>query len=72
MKLKEFLLKLVTSNTGVSSKRVCGILGFTVVTGLYIYATLAKVDVPDIDTYVICISALLGVDSVTDIWRDRK
>lgn len=26
--MKDFLIKLITANTGVSSKRVCGIIGW--------------------------------------------
>ena len=38
--MKEFLTKLVTARTGVSSKRVCGILGWLIGLITLIYCTI--------------------------------
>lgn len=38
--MKEFLTKLVTAHTGVSSKRVCGILGWLIGLIALIYCTI--------------------------------
>jgi len=38
--MKEFLTKLVTAHTGVSSKRVCGILGWLIGLITLIYCTI--------------------------------
>ena len=38
--MKEFLNKLVTEHTGVSSKRVCGILGWLIGLITLIYCTI--------------------------------
>ena len=70
MQIVNFLKQLITAHTGISSKRVCGVVGFTVVIGVLIYCTINVVQAPTIIEpfmYVIC--ALLGIDSITGIWK---
>lgn len=71
-KLGKFLREMITAHSGTSSKRTCGAVGwlFTIITLLY--CTIAGVQAPVfIDTFIIACTALLGVDSVTGIWRDK-
>jgi hypothetical protein len=69
-KVKEFLIKIVTSHSGISSKRVCGVLGWLVCMGIFIYCSITCKQAPTmIDSFLLACVALLGVDSVTDIWK---
>lgn len=68
--MKQFLINLVTAHTGVSSKRVCGILGWLIGLGILLYCTINQTQAPDmIDTVLYCCMGLLGIDSVTSIWK---
>lgn len=69
-KFKDFIVKMLSSNTGVSSKRVCGALGWIVALLISIYCAIKVIQAPDITEIVIWASMLLlGVDSVTQIWK---
>ena len=70
MQIVNFLKQLVTAHTGISSKRVCGILGFLTVVGILIYCTVNVVQAPAmIEPFMYVICALLGIDSITGIWK---
>ena len=70
--MKEFLTKLITAHTGVSSKRVCGILGWLIGLIILIYCTINQIVAPQmIDTMLYCCMGLLGIDSVTSIWKNK-
>jgi hypothetical protein len=43
MTLKEFFIKLFTAESGISSKRFFGALGWLVCLGILIYCTIAKI-----------------------------
>lgn len=61
---------MFTSHSGISSKRVCGVIGWFVGMAVLVYCTIAVVQAPlMIDTYLICVMALLGIDSITGIWK---
>ena len=61
---------MFTPHSGISSKRVCGVTGWFVAIGVLIYCTIATIQAPlMIDTFLICVMALLGIDSVTGIWK---
>ena len=67
---KEYLKKIIESRSGVSSKRVCGVLGFLIVIFVLIYCTICGIQAPMmIDTFIYAICLLLGIDSVTGIWK---
>ncbi len=67
---KDFLLKMFTAESGLSSKRVCGFLGWIVCLFICIYCTIMVIQAPLIlETLFICSTALLGLDSVTRIWK---
>ena len=72
MKFKEVILKMIESHSGVSSKRVCGFLGWMVCLGIIIYCTINNIEAPEIVSNIIyaCLG-LLGIDSVTGIWKGK-
>ena len=74
MKFITFVKEIVTSRSGVSSKRVCGLLGWLVCLGVLIFCTIKVVQAPEmIDMIILAIMGLLGIDSVTGIWKvDKK
>ncbi len=68
--MKEFLLKMFTARSGLSSKRVCGVLGWIVCLLIAIYCTIMCIPAPVItDIILLCVVGLLGVDIVTSIWK---
>ena len=72
-KIRNFLKQLVTAHTGISSKRVCGILGFLTVVGILIYCTVNVIQAPTmIEPFMYVICALLGIDSITGIFYNRN
>lgn len=63
--MKDFLIKMLTNGSGVSSKRVCGAIGFLVICYVVIYCTMTGTSAPAlIDTFIYCVVTLLGLDSV--------
>ena len=73
MQIVNFLKQLVTAHTGISSKRVCGILGFLTVVGILIYCTVNIIQAPTmIEPFMYVICALLGIDSITGIFYNRN
>ena len=73
MKFKEIILKIIQSHSGVSSKRVCGFIGWIICLGVLIYCTITQIQAPDItDSIIYACLGLLGIDSVTGIWKDKK
>lgn len=69
--LLNFLKQMITSHSGISSKRVCGVIGFVAVLFVLIYCTVQSIQAPMmIDTFIYAICLLLGIDSVTGIWKN--
>lgn len=69
-KIKEFLKLIVTAHSGISSKRVCGILGFLVIIFVIIFCTISTIQAPVIlETFIWAVCMLLGIDSVTGIFK---
>lgn len=69
--MKEFLKQIIMSHSGISSKRVCGVLGFIIILFVLVYCTVCGVQAPlMIDTFIYAICLLLGIDSVTGIWKN--
>ena len=61
---------MVTSHSGISSKRICGVIGWLVAIGVLMYCTIMVIQAPlMIDTFLVCCMALLGIDSITGIWK---
>ena len=72
--MKKFLSTLKTmflaDSGGLSSKRICGILGWMVCLGVAIYCTVTVIQAPlIIETILLCCMGLLGIDSITNIWK---
>nr|DAH97475.1 MAG TPA: hypothetical protein [Caudoviricetes sp.] len=71
--MKDFLIKLITAHTGISSKRVCGVLGFLVVIFILIYCTICTIQAPlIIEPFIYAVCMLLGIDSITGIWKNKN
>lgn len=71
--MKEFFIKMFTANSGLSSKRVCGFLGWIVCLFICLYCTISTIPTPEvIDMLFICSTSLLGIDSITGIWHKPK
>ena len=64
------LKQIIMSHSGVSSKRACGIIGFAVTVFVLLYCTILEVQAPMmIETFIYAICLLLGIDSVTGIFK---
>lgn len=71
--IKEYLKLMITSHSGISSKRVCGVLGFLVIMFVIVFCTVAETQAPLImETFIWAVCMLLGIDSITGIWKDFK
>lgn len=71
--IREYLKLMITSHSGISSKRVCGVLGFLVIMFAVIFCTITGIQAPVIlETFIWAVCALLGIDSITGIWKDFK
>ena len=72
-KIKKYIRLMITSHSGLSSKRVCGTLGFLVIMFVIVFCTVTAAEAPAIlETFIWAVCALLGIDSVTSIWKDFK
>lgn len=57
----------------LSSKRVCGVLGFLISGAVLIYCTTNNQQAPEmINMFMFSCMGLLGVDSVTSIWKNKQ
>ena len=74
MNIKQIIKSILSSAQGsISSKRLCGIIGWLVCLGICIYCTIQVIQAPMLtDSILIGSAALLGVDSVTAIWRNKR
>lgn len=68
------LVSFLSSKKGsLSSKRLCGVLGWLVCLIIMGYCAIAEKQAPLIaDSIIIASSVLLGVDSITNIWKNGK
>ena len=74
MTVRQFCKSIFLAQQGsISSKRICGVIGWFVCLGILIYCTIAVIQAPVmIDTVIISSTALLGVDSIANIWKRPK
>lgn len=74
MKIGEIVKSILSASKGsISSKRVCGVIGWIVCLGIGIYCTVKVIQAPLlIDSILIGSAALLGVDSITGIWSNKE
>lgn len=73
--MKKFIIQLFSSGITkrISSKRVCGVIGFFTVMILIILSTIYKFEIPELtDSFLYCCVALMGVESVTRIFNNEK
>lgn len=65
MKFVSFLKAILTAQSGISSKRLCGVLGWLCTIGWITYYVVVKKDMPGIlETFMICTVTLLGIDTI--------
>lgn len=71
MTTKQFFKSIFLNQpNSISSKRVCGVLGWLLCLGVLGYCTFKEIQAPVmVDTIVITSAALLGVDSIMNIWK---
>ena len=72
--MKKLIKSLLSAERGsLSSKRLCGIIGWLGCTAVLIMCTVWDREAPNMVNVVIYSStALLGVDSITDIWKAKN
>lgn len=69
-KIINFIKLIVTAHSGISSKRVIGVLVWLSIIGVFIYSSITNKQAPNmVETLMICGCALLGIDSITGIWK---
>ena len=62
----------VATKGSISSKRVCGVIGFLVVLLISIFCIIKGSESPDVVSTVLVVSAsLLGIDSVTNVFKKQ-
>ena len=72
MKFISFIKDMLTSNTGISSKRVSGFIGWLSFISICVYCTIANQQAPDaVEVLAICSSGLLGLETITAIWSRK-
>ena len=64
-KIKKYIKLMITSHSGISSKRVCGVLGFLVIMFVIVFCTISNMQAPIIlETFIWAVCMLLGIDSI--------
>ena len=72
MKFISFIKDMLTSNTGISSKRVSGFIGWLSFISICFYCTIYNIQAPDaVEVLAICSSGLLGLETITAIWSRK-
>ena len=72
MKFSEYFQKIFMSRSGVSSKRICGFLGWLVSLFIVVYCTINVIQAPAIaEILFYCSSGLLGIDAVMSPFRKK-
>ena len=72
MRFISFIKDMLTSNTGISSKRVSGFIGWLSFITICVYCTIFNIQAPDaVEILAICSSGLLGLETITAIWSRR-
>ena len=74
MTTKQFLTSIFLNQpNSISSKRICGALGWLLCLVILGYCTFKQVQAPVmIDSIIIASTTLLGVDSIANIWKDNR
>lgn len=65
MRFTSFFRDMFIAQSGVSSKRVCGVIGWVSTISWITYYVIVKKDMPGIlETFMICTVMLLGIDTI--------
>ena len=68
--MKQFFKDMLSSESAVSSKRFCGFLGWILCLIICWWCVWTKNEAPEIiEMLFICSTSLLGIDSITGIWK---
>ena len=69
--MKEAIKSILSSNKdSISSKRVCGLIGWAIGLIILVYCTINQIQAPDmVDTMLYCCMGLLGIDSITGAFK---
>lgn len=72
--MKQVITSLLSAEKGsLSSKRLCGIIGWLCCAAVLIMCTIWDRQAPEMVNVIIYAStALLGVDTITDIWKSGE
>lgn len=72
--MKKFIKEMLSGFSGrISSKRVCGVIGWFCCLISFLYCTVEGIQAPVmVDYLLLSCMGLLGVDSVTSIWKNGK
>lgn len=63
---------IVTSDSGISSKRVCGVIGFLVISFVLIYCAICGLQAPlMIDAFIWAVCVLLGIDTLVSPFSSK-
>ncbi len=71
--MKEVIKSLLVATKGsLSSKRFCGVVGFLIIIFVLVYCTISSIQAPlMIEPFIYAVCLLLGIDSVTGIWKGK-
>ena len=70
--MKKFFMEMLSSGIThrISSKRVCGVLGWITILILIVLSTIYGFAIPAIaETFLFFCMILMGVESITSIWH---
>lgn len=72
--MAKIVSSLLSAEKGsLSSKRLCGFIGWLCCAAVLIMCTIWDRQAPDmVSTIIYASTALLGLDSVTDIWKTKS
>lgn len=72
--MAKIISSLLSAERGsLSSKRLCGFIGWLCCAAVLIMCTVWERQAPNmVSTIIYASTALLGIDSVTDIWKNKS
>lgn len=76
MRFSTFIRSMFTAQSGISTKRVGGMIGLLAVTVWITYVTIINKEIPDLaEIFTICVFSLMGIDTIPksiDAYRRKK
>ena len=72
--MKQYIIEMLSGyRNRVSSKRVCGVLGWLILMGVYVYSSVVHSELPEATEYLTwAIVTLLGVDAVANAFKKKQ